>query len=196
MKKSWIIFTLLFSSSAFASCIETENSYITTVSIKDTYKVTTQKNGRILDVEKEAGNPKSKISEEKVIEGNADSEECIYDSKSQTLILNYAINKDRLTPAHQQVLQQYLEILDKSLSIVVDGHADKTGSPKYNLALSKRRASNAASYLRDTLGQGKRIIERGFGESSPVCSSTENGKSGCNRRVVLTVEASEGINKK
>lgn len=188
MKKIWLLPFVLFTGSAYASCIQTENHYVTTVEETGRYELTTHRDAKLSSLNPLESDSEPVITEELVLEGDKTSEECLFDEKTQTLVLNYAFNKDNLTATHKQVLQQYIDILDKSLSIVVDGHADKAGSPKYNLALSKRRAGKVAAYLRDTLGQGKRIVERGFGESSPACSPKDNGKSGCNRRVVLTVK--------
>ncbi len=69
------------------------------------------------------------------------------------------------------------------------GHTDATGSDPYNQALSQRRASSAAEYLR-TMGVAPgRISTRGLGESDPVASNdTAEGRQ-LNRRVEVVIYA-------
>ena len=52
--------------------------------------------------------------------------------------------------------------------VSVTGHADRIGSEKYNLRLSKARADTVADYLMVKGKQEEKIKVEGLGESSPV----------------------------
>ena len=57
---------------------------------------------------------------------------------------------------------------DRSLSLLIAGHADDRGSDSYNIKLSARRAQAVSKYL---IGEGirkDRIVIKAYGESLPV----------------------------
>nr|WP_254868976.1 OmpA family protein [Vibrio hepatarius] len=95
----------------------------------------------------------------------------------------------RLTSSQHQVLKQYVELVGDDVDIVVEGHADNTGTERYNKWLSERRTREVALYLKDSLKLGNRIKLVAFGETSPACSIPENKRNGCNRRVVLSLKS-------
>lgn len=70
--------------------------------------------------------------------------------------------------------------------IVVAGHADSTGEPDYNLALSKARAESVVVYL---LGAGvsNPLESIGYGDTEPVASNTTEEGRAANRRVTFEV---------
>src|SRR5262245_37513758 len=77
---------------------------------------------------------------------------------------------------------------EENLVVVVAGHTDNVGAPRYNYDLSKRRAESIAAYL---TAQGKippaRIMVVGYGETAPVADNrTETGRAK-NRRVEIMV---------
>lgn len=169
-----------------ASCINVENTYTHSVVVSTT-EVTTQKKGEFLNVKKVDNGVQPVVSQD-VSSESPDSEVCLFDSKSKSLTLIYDFDKKELTQSHKEILQQYLTVVDQSALILVEGHADKAGPKKYNQNLSSQRANNVVSYLKNNLGQGKRIVSRAFGEMQPVCSVEQNNNEGCNRRVVLTLQ--------
>jgi len=67
------------------------------------------------------------------------------------------------------------------------GYTDSIGSSKYNLWLSKRRASAAKNYLVKHGISASRIITKGFGESNPVGSNKTAVGRANNRRVEIKV---------
>src|SRR5690606_8830191 len=72
-------------------------------------------------------------------------------------------------------------------SIEVTGHTDSTGSHRYNLALSTRRAQRVVDYL---LAQGlgaMRLSSRGFGPGQPLASNASAEGRTQNRRVEVTL---------
>ncbi|WP_299014191.1 OmpA family protein [uncultured Photobacterium sp.] len=173
-----------------ATCIDIANTYVRSVEVTSTTHVTTQKKGELLNIVQQQQS-KDPVRTEVIASEKTDSESCLFDNQTKSLVLIYDFNKQKLTESHKEILKQYLTVIDDDTSIVIEGHADATGAKKYNLKLSNRRADNVASYLRDTLAQGTRIVTKGFGESKPVCSVRENRADGCNRRVVLTLSPNQ-----
>lgn len=74
-------------------------------------------------------------------------------------------------------------------TIVVAGHADSTGSDRYNQRLSERRADTVASYLQNQGVRGSRIDAMGYGESKPKASNSTSSGRQANRRVEIYVRA-------
>ncbi len=82
--------------------------------------------------------------------------------------------------------------------VVIEGFADSTGDPKYNLALSRRRALSVKNYLMEkeifsaaeaniSVVAEKRLVTLWYGKDLPVASNdTAEGRQ-LNRRVRLTV---------
>ena len=96
-------------------------------------------------------------------------------------------------------LAKFLENNPESY-VVIEGFADSTGDPKYNLALSRRRALSVKNYLmeREIFSAAeanisaiaeKRLVTLWYGKDLPVASNdTAEGRQ-LNRRVRLTVES-------
>ena len=90
-------------------------------------------------------------------------------------------------------LRELAASLDKypDTDVVIIGHTDQLGSGAYNLALSERRATAAASYLMSQGVSGSRLVTRGLGETEPKASNeTEAGRQ-ANRRVEVAIYASK-----
>lgn len=188
MNNVWGLICLFLSYPSLANCLPGEVNGVTSKEWVATYQLTTQVMG--------------KIQEEKTIETNrvldrkkltlptsVNEEECIYDTQSQTLLLNYTFDQYRLTDSQHRILKQYVALVGDDVDIVVEGHADSTGSERYNKWLSERRAREVSLYLKDALKLGNRIKLVAFGEASPACSISENKRNGCNRRVVLSLKS-------
>ena len=74
-------------------------------------------------------------------------------------------------------------------SVRIEGHTDNTGSPRYNLALSLRRAESAAQELTRAGVPGPAIERRGLGADRPVADNATPEGRAQNRRVVITLVA-------
>ena len=93
----------------------------------------------------------------------------------------------------KQQLTDFSKTLNKynDTDVLIEGHADATGSEDYNLKLSKQRADAVANYLEAQGVKTSRVDEKGYGESQPVAdNSTEAGRQK-NRRVDIAVFASK-----
>jgi outer membrane protein OmpA-like peptidoglycan-associated protein len=71
-------------------------------------------------------------------------------------------------------------------SILVQGHADKTGTAAYNLDLSGRRAQAVATYRKQQGVADDQIVMAAAGESGPSLAP-----QGANRRVLIYATAIE-----
>jgi outer membrane protein OmpA-like peptidoglycan-associated protein len=100
-------------------------------------------------------------------------------------------NSAGLRSASRESLQEMADVFQRyqDTTIVVEGHADSTGSASYNQRLSERRANSVAGYLEDLGVRSSRIDPVGRGESEPRASnSTASGRQQ-NRRVEIHVRA-------
>ncbi len=90
-------------------------------------------------------------------------------------------------------LRELATSLDKypDTDVVIIGHTDQTGSADYNLGLSERRATAAASYLMVQGVSGARVITRGLGETEPKAGNDSEAGRQANRRVEVAIYASK-----
>lgn len=98
-----------------------------------------------------------------------------------------------LKSATKQQLINFAQTLNKEedTNIVVEGHADATGSAEHNLALSKQRADAVANFLEAKGVKTSRVDEKGYGEAQPIAdNSTATGRQK-NRRVDIAVFANK-----
>ncbi|HCE3381890.1 TPA: OmpA family protein [Vibrio parahaemolyticus] len=182
--KKLIPFAIVFTSNvALANCINQSENYVTSKVLKSSDTKITQVDGKLASVINE---DLSIVQDEKIekVEATNATESCTFDKNSMSLVLHYDTNEHYLTNVHKQAISKYLELVNEDKRILVEGHTDDVGSQAYNKSLSLRRASTASKYLKI----GNRIVEKAFGESAPICKVNENKLSGCNRRVVLTIE--------
>lgn len=73
-------------------------------------------------------------------------------------------------------------------SVIIEGHADNEGTPKYNENLSKRRAQIAMDYLTGKGVDASKMQMQAYGESKPVDSNDTEAGRAKNRRVVLRID--------
>lgn len=104
------------------------------------------------------------------------------------LMVNFALDSDRLTPEARRNLDEFARALRdprlNGLNFAVDGHTDARGSDAHNMDLSRRRASAVVNYLEAQGIPSTRIMPRAFGSSQP---RTADRFDGTNRRVETRV---------
>lgn len=100
-------------------------------------------------------------------------------------------NSTALRSASRSALQEMAEVFQNypDTTIVVEGHADSTGSASYNQRLSERRAASVERYLQNLGVRGSRIDAIGYGESQPRASNASASGRQLNRRVEINVRA-------
>lgn len=82
------------------------------------------------------------------------------------------------------LLGNYLSSRD-DIDVVIDGHADSTGTSGFNNSLSERRADEVKKQLLMSRVPERRVYTRGYGEYLPACSNRSINGRKCNRRVEL-----------
>ena len=94
--------------------------------------------------------------------------------------------------------QEAIAILDKQAdwllarpqySVLVEGHADETGTREYNLALSAKRASAVQQFLVQNGVAASRIRTIPYGKERPIEICSEEACYAKNRRAVTLLQA-------
>jgi outer membrane protein OmpA-like peptidoglycan-associated protein len=104
-------------------------------------------------------------------------------------IVFFGYNKSNLTAEANEVIKQAAAAAKQfgSASIRLVGHADRSGSPKYNMGLSQRRASAVKGGL---VGEGipaGAISTEAKGESDPMVPTDDGVREPQNRRVHINL---------
>jgi OOP family OmpA-OmpF porin len=111
----------------------------------------------------------------------------------------FEFNKAVLTPEARTKLDSEVIAKLRDLKdiryIIVNGHADRLGSPQYNQTLSEKRAEAVRAYLVSKGVDAAKVETLGFGKTLPVKSCPDQkdrkGLIECltpNRRVVVEVQ--------
>lgn len=107
-------------------------------------------------------------------------------------VINYAVD-------HYQILNEHKPLLDKVANavlgpcaghinaVLVESHADFTGSDGYNQGLSERRASTARDYLLANGLDHEIVQDFGYGEFRPIASNDTSAGRAKNRRTEIYV---------
>jgi peptidoglycan-associated lipoprotein len=84
----------------------------------------------------------------------------------------------------QSTLKSNAQLLrdNPSWQIQVEGNCDERGSDEYNLALGKKRAEAAKSYLMDLGIDSSRIATISYGEENPAAQGSDEMAWSRNRR--------------
>jgi hypothetical protein len=74
-----------------------------------------------------------------------------------------------------------------TISLIINGHTDNTGTTKMNEKLSLKRASVVATYLLKKGIEKKRISQKGYADTRPVSDNKTLKGRAQNRRVDIEV---------
>lgn len=105
-------------------------------------------------------------------------------------VVFFAWDQADVTPVTRQVLEQVAADYKKGKisRVAIAGHADRSGSPAYNMRLSERRARLAAAEL-VALGVPLDIMKiEWFGETQPRVPTADGVREAQNRRVEVRFE--------
>jgi outer membrane protein OmpA-like peptidoglycan-associated protein len=106
----------------------------------------------------------------------------------------FDVDSAELRPRAKDELDKLAEVFRKypDTALRIEGHADSTGSYAHNQRLSDRRAESVRNYL-ELRGVGDaRIDAIGYGETEPRASNdTAEGRQ-LNRRVEISIQATQG----
>ena len=105
----------------------------------------------------------------------------------------FDVGRADLKEATKRQLTEFAQTLEKypDTNLIIEGHADATGSDDLNLRLSRQRADAVSSYLKSLGVKSGRLDEKGYGESQPVAENDSEAGRTKNRRVDIAVFANE-----
>lgn len=108
----------------------------------------------------------------------------------RTYLVFFDWDKADLTTRARQIIAEAAQASTRvqTTRIEVNGYTDKSGTPKYNMALSLRRANAVAAEL-VRLGVAKSAIGiQGFGEEHPLVPTADGVREPQNRRVEIILK--------
>jgi len=108
--------------------------------------------------------------------------------------VTFETNSAILTADSRPVLNEVADGLVKHprLKVELQGYTDSTGSDKYNLVLSDKRANSVREYLISQNVKSEQLVAKGFGKADPVASNATPAGRAKNRRVVMKVLENPG----
>jgi outer membrane protein OmpA-like peptidoglycan-associated protein len=106
----------------------------------------------------------------------------------------FDFNKSNVSETAKAELKEFAEKMQGDFTetnITVLGHTDNIGTEAANLSVSKKRASNVVSYLKQCGIAADRLTYDGMGYSMPIASNDTKEGQAQNRRVEVYVSANE-----
>ena len=109
-------------------------------------------------------------------------------------IVFFEWDKSDVTPEAASILDNAVAAYGDcgQAQVMLAGHADKSGTPKYNLGLSQRRNDAVQAYLTSKGIPGGVITTKAFGESAPRVETADGVRELQNRRVEITYGPGSG----
>lgn len=102
----------------------------------------------------------------------------------------FDFDRSELTASANEVLESFRANFEQhpDASVVATGHADTSGSDRYNMRLSQRRAEAVRAALARMNVPRDRIETRARGEAEPLVATGDGVREPQNRRVEITAE--------
>lgn len=109
-------------------------------------------------------------------------------------IIFFDFDKSNITPEAASILDNAAEAYTTTgqAQVMLAGHADRSGSDEYNMALSQRRADAAKAYLAGKGVPEASITTQAYGESHPLVETADGVREPQNRRVEITFGPGSG----
>jgi len=107
--------------------------------------------------------------------------------------LLFQVNSSALSEAAKTNLEKVAGVFTKypETNLLIEGHTDDTGTPQYNMDLSKKRAYSVSDYLQSRGVAGSRMNVKWYGETQPKVPNTSDANRTQNRRVEVAITANE-----
>ena len=101
----------------------------------------------------------------------------------------FDFDKSDITDKYKETLDKLSEYMkdNPGCKIEIGGHTDNVGSDDYNMLLSGRRARAVKDYLVAKGVKQEKVIEKKYGEGSPIASNNTSSTRKYNRRVAFKV---------
>ncbi|MBC7552645.1 MAG: OmpA family protein [Taibaiella sp.] len=102
----------------------------------------------------------------------------------------FEVNKNEISSESYPILDEAVKELseDKSVTVVIDGYTDNSGSETYNKSLSLRRANEVKKYLTKKGVSVKRLTVKGNGVKDPIADNATPEGRAQNRRAIMHVK--------
>jgi OOP family OmpA-OmpF porin len=110
--------------------------------------------------------------------------------REQSFLVFFDFDKSTITPEGQQVIQRAVDTFRRTGSaprIVATGHADRAGTPEYNMSLSDRRAVAVRQALVSAGVPVNEINTQAKGETQPLVPTPDGEREPQNRRVEIAI---------
>ena len=138
--------------------------------------------------------PVAKISETEAapIQSSAIARKPIKRSRSYLVFFDF--DSSALTEGAVEIIKKANSEASKNsgdLNFSLTGHADRSGSDKYNMKLSKRRVNSVKNELIKSGSDDKKIETFAKGESDPLVPTADGVKEPQNRRVEIIYSVEE-----
>jgi OmpA-OmpF porin, OOP family len=110
-------------------------------------------------------------------------------------IVFFEWDKSDITPEAASILDNAVTAYGDcgQAQVMLAGHADKSGTPKYNLGLSQRRNTAVQGYLTSKGIPGGVITTKAFGEGAPRVETADGVRELQNRRVEIQYGPGSGM---
>jgi len=111
-------------------------------------------------------------------------------AQEYTLLLTFETASAKILGDPRSALAEVAALMTQypETTVVIEGHTDDRGPPKYNLKMSKARADAVSKVLITDLGiDAARVSTKGFGKTKPIATNATKEGRERNRRVVAVV---------
>jgi len=107
--------------------------------------------------------------------------------------LMFKINSANISDSYRDDLSSAAEVFKKypETNILIEGHTDDTGTDKYNMQLSEKRAKTVKTFFVSQGIDASRLTTKWYGESQPKYPNDSETNRQKNRRVELAIYAND-----
>jgi len=99
--------------------------------------------------------------------------------------IHFDFDKASIRQSSMGIIEEIAEMMEEhpEIRLSIEGHTDDAGSSNYNMELSSVRAKAVRAKLIELSIDSQRLSAKGFGESKPLVSNTNEASRAKNRRV-------------